>query len=205
MKKIFFFTLFCLIFCVLNAKEYQIIRMNGNNVVIGGRTFKPGNIYSGKIVNINWDKSDATAFVVQEKGSGKQIKYSKVSPKKSSNKTTKKLSGRDLNTSLMDHKKSLEEDSLVLLDSAIFNTTWKSDSLRFFELSYSLNEKLYSKKLLSDKSRIIITREMFPIECISNKSETTITCKVEYVELDYNERTLITDKLNLIIVPKIDQ
>lgn len=203
-----FLSLFLLAVSVLfaNGRTFEIKVLNTPTINIGNKNLKVGDIF---------DEND-TIFWASNKQAMKALSddnklyifsnklYQKLNVKSFSDyitsveSTSVRAAGGDLPISLDDHKASFEGD-FVLLDSISVTVGWKSDENTFFVAkTTNLGENNFMFIIPCDKNTLTIDREIcsqLPPDC------DFVRLSIGYYEREYNEFTLITDSMNVEIVP----
>lgn len=110
-----------------------------------------------------------------------------------------RTSGSDFPLTEEDHR-LMFKNCFILTDSISFATSWLVDDNSFFTfISNNLGENNFSLQPNYVNNQIIIDRESITNSCAGKQD---IIFTVRYIEKECNNSLLITDSLNIIVLPK---
>lgn len=198
------FILSCML--TVSAKTFEIKMLNSPSITIDGKELHVGSRFLEN-AKISWESSDQAMKVLSDDN-----RVYVVSPKlfskyhvtcfsdflSSVKSATVRNDGENFPMTTEDHK-AIFEGNFVLMDSVSFKTGWKVDDKSFFEAETNdLDNHNMSFKIPTDNGKLYISRSLLD-SCQIDDCIVRLT--VRYVELEYNESTLITDSLELEMVP----
>ncbi len=207
MKKLTLLLLALFSLIEVNAKTFEIKVLNTPTINIGGKVLHQGCTFDEKDF-INWSSdrqamkvlSDDNKIYVLSKGLLTKHKAKTFADYVTSVKSaTVRNDGENFPVTLADHRAIFESD-FILLDYVSINVGWRTDNSSYFEASTSnLGNENFSFIIPSYNDGILmLNRSLFtklPNDCNS------VILSVRYIEKDCDETTLITDSMNLEIVP----
>lgn len=187
------------------GKNLEIKMLNTPSITIGGKKLKVGDKFDENS-NISWS-SDKQAMKVLSEDNKLYVLTPKLFTKynisnfsdyiTSVKPTFVRYDGENFPISLEDHKRIFEQD-YVLLDSLLVKVGWKVDEDSYFIIKNKKDNKKGSLKIPYDAGFLILKREFFSD---SLDEDMELELSVEYIETQYNDSTLITDKMVLHILP----
>lgn len=204
MKKILILLLIAIVAIGANARTFTILELNTPVINIGGVDLKVGDTFDHR-KHISW-KSARQAMRVRTDNN----KVLVISPTLFAKYKAKEFSDflaivepmitRAGSTPLTEdeHRRVFEGDH-VLLDSLTFDVGWKMDDSSFFYATFTDTKgQEYKVPLAYEGHTVIIPRQLF--EDIPVKDD-SVAITIHYHESEPDEDTVITDAMNVIIVP----
>lgn len=187
---------------IANADNYKILQMNTSSVKIGNKICGKNDVFSDRDI-IYWSK-ETQAFKAQNTSS-KQIRlFAAPDFKRHKSKTineyilrTTRLSTRG-GMSLSELEEYLT-DEFFMLDSIMIETTERTDSARYFMISYEDEGKTVKKRTEGEDGWLIIDRSILP----DNKAA-ELKLSVSYVNEKINEEYKLTDSMKITLLPLKD-
>ncbi len=206
MKRIFIITLLLALAEMVHARTFEIKVLNTPSININGKELKVGNSFE-ETAQINWSSDKQAMKVLSDDNKIFVISKNLLTKYKAKNfsdyitsvkSATVRNDGENLPVSVEDHRAIFEGD-FVLMDYITFNVGWKIDEFSFFEgMTNNLGEGNITFIMNTIDGKILISREILNI---LPKGCDTVSLTVRYIEKEYNDTTLITDKMNIEIVP----
>jgi hypothetical protein len=191
-----------------SAENYRILNLNTGTIGIGEKVCRVGDSFDSNEV-IHWDpKVPLQAMKVDIAGRGQRYLHQKEF-KKYNCKTladfllqSKNLSRREMPlSSERDHIEYLEGQVFMVADTIKISSSWRVDDNNYFELSYDRQGEWVKTRLTTDdQMNLLITADLFDHPTL--QPDGIIRCTVRYVEEAYNESTLLTDNMQVILVPE---
>ncbi len=188
------------------AENYTIKMLNTKSININGKEMHKGDTFNEK-AKINWSSDNQAMKVLSETNNLYVITpklFKKTGVKSFSDfiATTKAATVRATDgfpVSVEDHKKLLSGD-FILMDSISIKVGWKMDKSSYFIAKNKKNR--VTLRIPHNDSSLIFTPEILG-KAFENDSNLNLT--VMYVEEAYNDATLITNDMNIVVVPMIDE
>lgn len=206
MKKIVSLLFMAVCLLTAGAETYQIKVLNTPTINIDGKELKVGDSFDSS-ATINWSSDRQAMKVLSDKNkvyvmSGNLMAKHKVktfsdylSTVKS---TTVRNDGENFPVTVADHRAIFEND-FVMLDSISIKVGWRTNESSYFEAhTTNLGENNFSFIIPSQDNILTVTRENFnnlPVDC------THLTITIKYIEKEYDDTTLITDSMELDLMP----
>lgn len=202
MRNLLFVLLLLLAVGASNAENYTIKMLNTTSINIDGKLLHIGDAFN-ESAKINWSSDKQAMKVLSETNKiyiitpklFKQMGVRKFSDFIATTKAATVRATEDFPVSVDDHRNVLSGD-FVLMDSLSIKIGWKVDEKSYFIAEKNENEKAI--RIPHRNGYLIFTPSLFG-RSINEDNPFKITIK--YVEEEYNETTLITNDMRLIIVP----
>jgi hypothetical protein len=115
---------------------------------------------------------------------------------------SKTLSRREMPLSTeRDYVRYLEGQVFMMVDTIKIASGWRVDDNNYFELSYERQGEWVKARLATDgQNNLLLTADLFANPTL--QEDGTVLCRVRYVEETYQDSTLLTDKMRVILVPE---
>ncbi len=206
MKRILIMTLLLAVVQAVSATTFVIKVLNTPSITINGKELKVGDRFDENAV-ISW-KSESQAMKVLSEDNNVYVFTPKIFSKyhvknfKDYLTSVKTMAvrndGENFPVSVEDHR-AIFEGSFVLMDSLSFNVGWKVDDNSYFEATTNNLDNNFSFVIPCIGNELIITKEN--LASLSDNVD-SISLIIRYVETEYNESVLITESMNLELVPE---
>lgn len=206
MQRILAITLLLVIVQAISGKTFEIKVLNTPSITIDGKELKVGNHFDEN-AKISW-RSDSQAmkvlsddnhiYVISPKIFAKYHVKTFIDYLTSVKSVTVRTGWTDFPTTTDDHR-AIFEGCFVLLDSLSFNVGWTVDDNSYFEATTNdLGAEKLSFKIPYNGKELFITKELF--DSLPD-SISSISLTVKYIESEFGESTVITDSLDIELVP----
>lgn len=209
MKKILTLIFVTISLIVANARTFKIKVLNTPTINIGGKTLQVGNIFDEK-AHIDWSSDKQAMKVLSDDNKVYVISKGLLAKYKSKSfadyiisvkSATVRNDGENFPVTVEDHRAILERN-FVVLDSLSFKVGWTTNESSYFEASVNNSgTDGYSFTIPSADNVLTISRDLFnsiPTGCED------VSLTITYIEKEYNDTTLITDSMNIEIVPLVE-
>lgn len=205
MKRIYLLLLILLLTSAYAYSSFRVLWVNAPDICIQGRTIAPGDTLAsmtrlsdlkGRQVIKVLDLEDGRTKVI----TGHEYVKSKASSIGEFIHRTKTLSTRGEMGDIVSLRNYLTDD-FCLLDTIAIHTTFPTDSQRFFFISYTYDGENINKRIENENGTFIITPSIFTID---GQSITPFDARLSvfYHNGPKNEISLITDAMDILIIPK---
>lgn len=202
MRNLLFVLLLIIIVGATNAENFTIKMLNTETINIDGQNMHVGDVFNEK-AKINWS-SDKQAMKVLSETNVLYVLTPKLFKLKGNRDFSDFIAATKAATvratdgfpvSVEDHR-NIMSDNFVLLDSLYIKIGWKIDKKSYF-LAENIETGAITKIPLND-GYLIFKPDMFG-KLKSNDGEMKLL--ITYVEEEFNDTTLVTNEMNIIVVP----
>lgn len=192
---------------ISSARTFEIKVLNTPYINIGGKELKVGNKFDEKAF-INWSNERQAMKVLSEdnkvyvlsKGLLAKHKAKSFADYLTSVKSASaRNDGENFPVTVADHQAIFEGD-FALLDSISFNVGWRIDELSYFEARTNNLDKNVSFIIPTIEGRLVLTK--YFLKSLSLDYD-KISFTIIYREKEYNDTTLVTESMNIEIVPSV--
>lgn len=186
----------------LSADNFKILYLTTPDIVIGGKTYKVGDVFAGD-APIKWS-APRQAMKVLNTTTKKQslVVAEKYSGTKSADMNSYFIQSKQLSTRQGEIINTMElgivlSEQHYLLDSIAVKTSLPVDDVHFFFASYDYNGETINKKLNCTDGTLIFDRSLYSIDGKAIEPF-DITLSVWYMDRTAGNRTLVTDKMTVL-------
>ena len=181
------------------SETLEIKLLNTPSIIIGGKKLKIGDKFDAG-AKISWSSDKQAMKVLSQDNKLFLLTQKEFAKRNISNFVSYKKSTFVRETppmTLEDHKEIFEKE-MFLLDTLFIEVGWKVNDNSYFVIEYEREGQKNNFILPYDNGSLVINRDLF---ADLEEEETELQLSVKYVEKEYNDSTLITDKMVLYIKP----
>lgn len=205
MKKGLILLLLIALVQVVDGKIFEIIYINTPTITINGAPKKVGDRFDDK-AKIKWASESQAMEVISDDNQIYTISPKLLKKLKKKNWTDcltriETLGTRNGVLMSVDDHRELFEGYHVLIRVCRFKVGWPVDDNSYFVASTNAPDKKISFKIPTAGDEIALTRELLA-PLLENENVDELSLTIEYIETEYNMSTLLTEAMNLIIVPE---
>ena len=188
---------------VCMAERYTIARLNTATIDIGGRELKEGDTFDENDTIIWVSDKQAMKVVsrtrgvfVVSKGLLKQGGHKGFADFVAGSKSALVHNLGTLPATPEQHRRALE-DSFVLMSPLAIRTGWTVDSKSYFTAEARTADGMISRKIPYQGMSLTFDADF--VKQFADSDQVTLTIK--YIESEYADTTLITDRMHITVVP----
>lgn len=199
MKRFLFLMVFVSCALLVFSEKLEIKAMNTPYITIGGKKLKVGDKFDSK-EKISWSSDKQAIKVSSQKKKLYLLTKKHFAKKNISNFVSYKKSTFVRATppiTLEDHKEIFEQD-FGLLDSLLIEVGWKVNDDSYFVIEFEKDGLKNNIILPYDNGSLVLDRNLFKV---SADEDAELQVSVKYIEEEYNNCELITDKMIIDILP----
>lgn len=186
----------------VSADNFKILYLTTPDIIIGGKTYKVGDVFAGDIP-IKWS-APRQAMKVLNTTTKKQslVVAEKYSGCKSADMNSYFVQSKQLSTRQGEIINTMELGIVLgeqhyMLDSIAVRTSLQVDDAHFFFASYDYNGEKINKKLNYKDGNLIFDRSLYSIDGKAVEPF-DVTLSVWYMDGNAKTRTLVTDKMTVL-------
>ena len=198
MKRFFVLLTFVGCFLFVFGEKLEIKKMNTPYITIGGKKLQVGDKFDDN-AKITWH-SEKQAMKVLFKNDLYLISQKEFAKHNITNFLAykKMTSVRNIPPMTLEDYQDLFEEDFVLLDSLLIKVGWKVNDDSYFIIEFEKEGEKNSLILPYEDGYLVLNRNLFTD---SPDEDLEMKLSVKYIEKEYNNTTLITDRMNLYILP----